>query len=71
MAPRRHHVEIDEIVVRIAREILIPDVAAAGDGERIVGDEQLVVHAVIDAPNVVRRGDEAGPGVANRPRETD
>ena len=58
----RHHVQIDEIIVLIAREVLIADIAAAGDGQRVVGDEQLVVHAVIDAANVARRGDEPGPG---------
>jgi hypothetical protein len=57
----RDHVEIDEIVLGIAREVLVADVAAAGDGECIVGDEQLVVHPVIDAANVGCRREKASP----------
>ena len=58
---RPHHVQIDEIVFRIAREVFVADVAAAGDGERIVRHEQLVVHAMIDAPDVGHRQQKAGP----------
>ena len=59
---RRDHIQIDEIIVLIAGEILIADIAAAGDGERIVRNEQFVMHAVIDAPHVGCGGQNAGPG---------
>jgi hypothetical protein len=45
----RDDVEVDEIAVLVARKILVADVPSAGDRERIVGDEQLVVHAMVDA----------------------
>ena len=53
----------------IAREVGIADVAAAGDGHRIVGDEQFVVHAVIDARDVRGGGEKTGPGCETPSRE--
>ncbi len=59
---RRDHIQIHKIAARIEGEILVADVASAGNGERIVRDEQLVVHPVIDAPYIGRGRDEARPG---------
>ena len=58
---RADHVEVDEIAVLVEREVLIADVASAGDGEAVVGDEQLVMHAMVDARNVRDRGEDAAP----------
>ena len=57
----RHHraddegVHVDEVVGHAAHEVFVGDVAPAGDDHRAVGDEQLVVHAVVDAPEVAER----------------
>ena len=42
------HVHVDEVVGRAAHEVFVGDVASAHDGDRAVGDEELVVHAVIE-----------------------
>ena len=61
----RHHeaddesVDVDEVLCRTAQEILVGDVAPAEHGHRAIGDEQFVVHAVVDALPVTHRGDEA------------
>ena len=52
---RGEHVEIDEVRVRAAHEVLVGDVAPAGDREGVVRHEQLVVHAVVDAIELVHR----------------
>ena len=51
----REHVEVEEVAVFRAQEVLVADVAAAEDGEHVVGDEHLVVHAVVDATQLVER----------------
>src|SRR6185295_4273085 len=51
---RRQQVHVDEVRVA-AVEVLVGNVAATGDGEAAVGDQQLVVHAAVDARELVRR----------------
>ena len=48
-------VEVEEVAVLRAQEVLVADVAAAEDGERVVGDEHLVVHPVVEAAQFVER----------------
>jgi hypothetical protein len=47
--------------VLVEREIFVADVAAAGDGQFVVGHEQLVVHAMVDSRNIRDRGEDAAP----------
>ncbi len=53
------HVQVDEVAALVGPEIGIPEVAAAGDAHGVVGDEQLVVHALLDAGHVLQRRDDA------------
>ncbi|MCY1505275.1 hypothetical protein D9M68_394780 [compost metagenome] len=54
----RHHragqqqLEVDEVGALAAQEVLVREVAPAGDGHGAVGDEQLVVHAVVEPPEI-------------------
>ena len=57
--PARQHVHVDEVRGRAAHEVFVGDVAPAGDGQRAVGDEQLVVHAAVDALELVQRQQHA------------
>src|SRR6185369_5873594 len=50
-------VHVDEVVHGTAREVFVRNVAASHDGDRAVGDEQLVVHPVIEPPDVEQRRD--------------
>ena len=49
-----HHeyVHVDEIARRAAREVFVGDIAPAHDSEHAIGDEQLVVHPVIEPPEI-------------------
>ena len=53
-------VHVDEIVGRAAHEVLVGDVAATGDDDHAVGDEELVVHPVVEALEVEQRRGELG-----------
>ena len=55
-----HHVEIGKIHLRMRLEIFIADIAAADDGGLPVGGERLVVHPLIDAPEVGDHAEQAG-----------
>ncbi len=62
LADHRAHdegVHVDEIAALVEHEIFVADVAPAGDGDHAVGDEQLVVHAVVDSIDVAERTDES------------
>ena len=48
-------VHVDEVARSAAHEVLVGDVAPAGHGDRAVGDEELVVHAVVQAREVGQR----------------
>ena len=61
-----YHVEVDEIAAIPLAEIDIAQIAAAGDAEGIVGQEQLVVHAVLHALEIVQRTEDAQKAVAAR-----
>ncbi len=52
---RSQHVEVDEVGRGAGHEVLVADVAPAAHRQRVVGDEQLVVHAVVDAAELVQR----------------
>ena len=54
-------VEVDEITVLVEREVLVADIAPAGDGKSVIGDEQLVVHPMIDPRNIRYRSQNAAP----------
>src|SRR5206468_5495910 len=41
-------VHIDEVLGNTAHEILVRDVASPGDGDGVVGNEKLIVHAMIE-----------------------
>ena len=58
--PDDHHVEIGKIHLRMRLEIFIADIAAADDGDLPVGGERLVVHPLIDAPEVGDHAEQAG-----------
>ena len=51
----RDDVEVEEVGPLRMLVVLGADVATAGDGDRIVRDEQLVVHAPVDAIDVADR----------------
>jgi hypothetical protein len=59
-------VDVDEVGVVRAQEVLVGDVAPARDRHHAVGDEHLVVHAVVQPPEVEdrRRVAAAGTGRA-------
>ena len=52
---RGQHVQIDEVVVRVAHEVFVADVAPTEDRQRVVGDQELVVHAMVVQLEVARR----------------
>ena len=52
------HVHVDEVGAGTALEVFVGDVAAAHDRRHAVGNEQLVVHAVVEPAHVTERGDE-------------
>ena len=52
---RRQDVHVDEIGRLAAAEVWVGHVAATTYRERVVGDEQLVVHAAVDARELVHR----------------
>jgi hypothetical protein len=54
--PDDHNVEIGKIHHRMRLEIFVADIAAADDRDLPVGGERLVVHSLINAPEV---GDHA------------
>jgi hypothetical protein len=58
---RAHHerVHVDEVRRLRAQEVLVGDVAPADHRHHPVGDEQLVVHAVVEAAEVEQRRDVA------------
>ena len=43
-----------------SRKVFVGDVAASHHGDRAVRDEQLVVHAMVEPPEVGERGDKPG-----------
>ena len=45
-----NEVEVAELDGRARLEVLVADVAPAGDRHRVVADQQLVVHPVVEAP---------------------
>jgi len=55
-----HDVKIQVVLVVGLPEVFVADVAAAGDGNRTIGNEQLVVHAAVEASEVEERPGEAG-----------
>ena len=68
-----HHegVHVDEVRLGAAQEVLVGDVAAADHRHHAVGDEHLVVHAVVEAAEVEERrrvaaGDAFRAGAAER-----
>ena len=58
----RDDVHVAEVDLLIDFEIVVADVATADDRDRVVHDEELVVHAVVDAIEV---GDEVQQMRAN------
>ena len=59
------YVHVDEVGRRAARKVFICDVASAHDGDRAVGDEELVVHPVIEPSEIAdRRGVFAGDALS-------
>ena len=65
----RQHVEVDEIGLLGAHEVLAGDVATTDHRHRAVGQQQLVVHAPADTPEIAGRGDEAHHRALARSRE--
>ena len=67
---RREHVHVDEVGGLAAAEVFVGDVAATADREHVVGDDQLVVHAAVDARELVQREQHAraDAAVAHRQR---
>jgi hypothetical protein len=49
---RHEQVEVDEVGLRAAQEVVVGQVAPARDGKGAVGDEELVVHALVEAAEV-------------------
>ena len=68
------HVHIDEVARRAASEVLVRDIAPAHHCDDAVGDEQLVVHPVIEALERRERRDvlrgDALPPAAERIEKT-
>ena len=71
----RHHrangqdVHVDEVAAVGGAEVGVAQVAPAGDAPGVVGDVQLVVHAVLHAPEVVQRAHGAHHGGAAPARQ--
>ena len=69
---RRQHragheqVEVDEVAFGAAQEILVRQVAAADDGDCAVGDEELVMQAMVQTPKSTS-GPSARASVDSRP----
>ncbi|MDT4832232.1 hypothetical protein FQZ97_657760 [compost metagenome] len=57
--PGHQRVHVDEVRRLAAPEVLVGDVASAGDGEAVVGNEELVVHAPVHAADLVQRQQHA------------
>ena len=55
----REGIDVDEVLCRTAQVIFIRHIAPADHRHRAVGDEQLVVHAMVDPPPLAHRGKEA------------
>jgi hypothetical protein len=53
-------IHVDEVVGHAAHEVFVGDVAAAGNHDRAVRNEQLVVHAVVEPGEVRQRRDVLG-----------
>src|SRR5204863_21693 len=67
--PGRDDVHVAEVELRIHAEVRIGDVAATHDGDLVVGDEELVVHAVIQAAELQKEID--APAEAQRVASAD
>ncbi len=52
--PGRHNIEIAEIQLGIKVKILIGDIATADNGHLAIGDQQLVVHAMVGAFKIIQ-----------------
>ena len=50
-------VHVDEVVGQAAHEILVGDVTSSRNGHRAIGDEQLVVHPMVEAAEIGERVD--------------
>ena len=53
-------VEIGKIAIAVRLEVLVAQVAAAGDGNRAVGNPQLVVHAPVEARRIGKEFQQPG-----------
>ena len=51
------YVQVHEVARRAARKVFICDVAPSHDSDRAVGDEELVMHPVIEPPEIADRRD--------------
>jgi hypothetical protein len=58
----RQHVDVDEVARGRIAEVGVAQVAPARDAEHVVGQEQLVVHALLDARGVVDGVEQAAEG---------
>ena len=62
-------VEVDEVDAVALHEVFVSDVASAGNRHGAVGDQQLVVHAPVDAAEVEQRGRKAPAKAASSGRK--
>ena len=53
--PDRRDIEVTEVGVGGHVEVVIADVAPAQNGQGVVGDHHLIVHPVIDAPEIAEQ----------------
>ena len=53
--PGRQDIHVDEVGLAVLHEVFVGDVAPAIDSHRVVGHEQLVVHAVVVELELARR----------------
>ena len=54
------HVEVDVVGALVGHEVLVADVASAGHRHRAVGDEELVVHPMVDPAEIEQRSRDPG-----------
>ena len=60
------YIHVDEVVLHTAREVFIGDVAAPHDCEHAVGDEELVMHPVIQPSEIGERRNVFAGGALSR-----